>query len=99
MERGQIQARLKPHAVALIPGGIVVALMLVWAVHDGGFDEDTWYWGALVVLALFTAIVIARGVAADAHLAGGHDRARRVRAVRGVVVSVDHVGRSRPATR
>jgi O-Antigen ligase len=61
---GQIQARLRPHAVALIPGGIGVALMLVWAVHDGGFDEDTWYWGALVLLALLTAIVIARGVGA-----------------------------------
>ena len=24
--------------------------MLVWAVHDGGYDADTWYWGALVVL-------------------------------------------------
>ncbi|MGA8721588.1 MAG: O-antigen ligase family protein, partial [Solirubrobacteraceae bacterium] len=64
MERGQIPARLKPHAVALIPGGITVALMLVWAVHDGGYDEDTWYWGALTLLALFTTIVIARGVAA-----------------------------------
>ena len=64
MERGQIPARLKPHAVALIPGGIIVALMLVWAVHDGGYDEDTWYWGALTLLALLTTIVIARGVAA-----------------------------------
>ena len=64
LERGQIQARLKPHAVALIPGGIIVALMLVWAVHDGGYDEDTWYWGALTLLALLTTIVIARGVAA-----------------------------------
>ncbi len=50
--------------MALIPGGIGVALMLVWAVHDGGFDEDTWYWGALVLLALLTAIVVARGVGA-----------------------------------
>ena len=64
LERGQIQARLRPHAAALIPGGIGVALMLVWAVHDGGYDEDTWYWGALVLLALLTAIVVARGVGA-----------------------------------
>ena len=64
LERGQIQARLRPHAAALIPGGVGVALMLIWAVHDGGYDEDTWYWGALVLLALFTAIVIARGLAA-----------------------------------
>jgi hypothetical protein len=60
LERGQIPARLKPHAVALIPGGVIVALMLVWAVHDGGYDEDTWYWGALTVLALFAVILIAR---------------------------------------
>ena len=70
LERGQIPARLKPHAVALIPGGIIVALMLVWAVHNGGFDEDTWYWGALTVLALFTAIVIARGGATRISRAG-----------------------------
>ncbi|HUA70463.1 MAG TPA: O-antigen ligase family protein [Solirubrobacteraceae bacterium] len=44
-----------------IPGLIVVALMLVWAVHDGGYDEDTWYWGALVMVALLAAVVIARG--------------------------------------
>ncbi len=55
--------RLGNHAWAL-PGLLVVGLMLVWAVHDGGFDEDTWYWGALTLLALFTTIVIARGVAA-----------------------------------
>lgn len=36
---------------ALIPGLIAVALMLLWAVHNGGFDADTWYWGALVLLA------------------------------------------------
>ncbi len=44
-----------------IPGLVVVALMLVWAVHDGGYDSDTWYWGALVVLGLLAAVVIARG--------------------------------------
>ena len=64
LERGQIQERLRPHAVALIPGGIIVALMLVWAVHNGGYDEDTWYWGALTVLALLAAIVVARGLGA-----------------------------------
>jgi hypothetical protein len=70
LENSQIQARLRPHAAALIPGGIVVALMLVWAVHDGGFDEDTWYWGALTVLALFTAILIAGGRATRVSRAG-----------------------------
>jgi O-Antigen ligase len=44
----------------LVAGLPVVALMLVWAVHDGGYDTDTWYWGALVMLALLTGVVIAR---------------------------------------
>ena len=50
--------------MALIPGGVIVALMLLWAVHNGGYDEDTWYWGALTLLALLTAILIARGIGA-----------------------------------
>lgn len=33
-------------------GAAVLALMVIWAEHDGGYDADTWYWGALVVLAL-----------------------------------------------
>jgi tetratricopeptide (TPR) repeat protein len=57
--------RFAPEA-PLLPALLVVALMLVWAVHDGGYDEDTWYWGALVMLALFSAIVIARGIRARA---------------------------------
>ena len=44
-----------------VPGLVVVALMLVWAVHDGGYDADTWYWGALVVLGLLATVVVARG--------------------------------------
>ena len=56
-------ARVRPIAgyAWLIPGLVVVALMLVWAVHDGGYDADTWYWGALLVLGLLAAVVIARG--------------------------------------
>jgi hypothetical protein len=46
----------------VIPGLLVVALMLVWAVHNGGYDADTWYWGALVLLALLASVVIARGL-------------------------------------
>ena len=48
--------RFAPEA-PLLPGLVVVALMLVWAVHNGGYDEDTWYWGALVMLALLAATV------------------------------------------
>ncbi len=47
---------------ALIPGLVVVALLLVWAVHDGGYDADTWYWGALVMVALLTAVLVGRGL-------------------------------------
>jgi hypothetical protein len=54
-------AQLAPHLPSLAAGLPVVALMLVWVVHDGGYDTDTWYWGALVMLALLSAVVIARG--------------------------------------
>jgi hypothetical protein len=47
---------------SLIPGLIVVALMLVWAVHNGGYDADTWYWGALLMVALLTAVLVGRGL-------------------------------------
>jgi Flp pilus assembly protein TadD len=39
----------------------MVALMLLWAVHDGGYDSDTWYWGALLTLGLLAAIVVVLG--------------------------------------
>jgi O-Antigen ligase len=38
--------------------------MILWSEHDGGFDEDTWYWGALVVLGLLAVTISAGGVAA-----------------------------------
>jgi hypothetical protein len=47
---------LAPHSAA-IPAYCAVALMLLWAAHDGGYDADTWYWGALVVLALVAAML------------------------------------------
>ncbi|MGH2867143.1 MAG: hypothetical protein ACRDNK_06180, partial [Solirubrobacteraceae bacterium] len=36
---------------------MAVALMLVWAAHDGGYDSDTWYWGALATLGLLAAVL------------------------------------------
>ncbi|HEX3835285.1 MAG TPA: O-antigen ligase family protein [Solirubrobacteraceae bacterium] len=47
-----LSERLAPHLRAGLPGLIVVGLMLVWAAHDGGYDADTWYWGALVVVGM-----------------------------------------------
>jgi hypothetical protein len=34
-----------------------VALLLLWAVHNGGYDADTWYWGALVMLAMVAGTI------------------------------------------
>ena len=48
---------------ALIPGLVVIGLMLLWAAHDGGFDADTWYWGALVTLALLGVVLSLQGFA------------------------------------
>ena len=55
-----LKARLAPHLAALIPGLMVVGLLLVWAVHDGGYDAETWYWGALAALAVLAATVVAQ---------------------------------------
>jgi O-antigen ligase len=53
--------RLAPVEVALAtPSIALIGLWIVWAEHDGGYDADTWYWGALVVLGLLTATVIVR---------------------------------------
>lgn len=45
----------------VIPALPAVGLMLLWAEHDGGYDADTWYWGALALLALLVATVIGLG--------------------------------------
>jgi hypothetical protein len=58
VQLGDIRARLRPLAPAAVPGMVLVALMLVWAVHDGGYDSDTWYWGALVSLALLAVVLV-----------------------------------------
>lgn len=55
------------HGPALLPGAIVVGLMIVWAIHNGGYDADTWYWGALLALATLAVVVVA-GVAGAARL-------------------------------
>ena len=52
----------REHAASLVPGLIAVALMILWAEHDGGYDADTWYWGALLLLALTAGLAVARGL-------------------------------------
>jgi hypothetical protein len=51
-------ARLRPHALALVPGLVAVGLMLVWAASNGGYDAGSWYWGALLLLAVLGAVVV-----------------------------------------
>jgi O-Antigen ligase len=51
--------RLRTEAPALLLGLPVVGLFIVWAVHNGGYDEDTWYWGALVLLCLLIVTLVA----------------------------------------
>ena len=46
---------------ALVPGLLAIALMVLWAEHDGGYDADTWYWGALVIVAMLAVALVARG--------------------------------------
>jgi len=48
-------------AIAQAPAAapyVLVAMMAVWAAHDGGYDADTWYWGALVILGLLAAQLV-----------------------------------------
>lgn len=52
----------RQHTPALGPGLIAVALMVLWAEHDGGYDAETWYWGALLLLALTAGITVRRGL-------------------------------------
>jgi O-Antigen ligase len=70
VQRTQLQARLRPHVPALVPGLALVGLMLVWAVHDGGYDAETWYWGALAALGLLAATAIVLGGSLRLHRAG-----------------------------
>ncbi len=39
-----------------------LAVMILWSAHDGGFDADTWYWGALVMLGLLVVTIGVRSV-------------------------------------
>jgi hypothetical protein len=57
----RLRATIEPHWRALGPGLVVVALMVIWAVANGGYDADTWYWGALVMLGLTAAVLAAGG--------------------------------------
>lgn len=54
--------RLVGSNLPAVPVFAALALMILWSAHDGGFDEDTWYWGALVMLALLAVSIGAGGI-------------------------------------
>ncbi|HET9102959.1 MAG TPA: O-antigen ligase family protein [Solirubrobacteraceae bacterium] len=51
--------RLAP-VLAVLPGLVAAGMFVLWGVHDGGYDNDTWYWGALLTLAMLAGTVLAR---------------------------------------
>ncbi len=53
-----LSSGLTAHLTAVLPGVVAVGLMLIWAEHDGGYDQDTWYWGALVLLAVLATCAV-----------------------------------------
>jgi hypothetical protein len=55
--------RLSGNRSALIPALAGLALMLLWAADNGGYDAGTWYWGALALLAVLAITLIALGAA------------------------------------
>jgi len=46
---------------SVLPGFAALGLLIVWAAHEGGFFPDTWYWGALTMLALLVVTVVGLG--------------------------------------
>jgi hypothetical protein len=60
MRSAQLSRGATRRPFAVIPACVSVAIMILWAAHDGGYDEDTWYWGALAMLALLVVAWINR---------------------------------------
>ena len=44
--------RTRRGLLGALPLLVLLGLLVLWAAHDGGYDEDTWYWGALTLLGL-----------------------------------------------
>ena len=53
--------RLRSDGVALLPAAIVLALLVYWGAHGGGYAPTTWLPSALVVLGLLVAAVAGIG--------------------------------------
>lgn len=57
VEPGRPSLRSWRDGLAAAPPFVVLVLLILWAAHDGGYDQDTWYWGALTLLALLAVVV------------------------------------------
>ena len=81
-----------------MPGLAVVALMIVWAIDNGGYDAGTWYWGALALLSLAAIAIAVLGI----DRIGLSPASRLAVAAFAAYVAWSYLsiaGRSRPATR
>ncbi len=76
----------------VLPGFIAAGVFVLWGVHDGGYDNDTWYWGALGALAMLAGTVSVRPPARSGSRAAARVGALPARALRRVVLPVDHLG-------
>jgi hypothetical protein len=56
-ERGWRPLESWRDALVAVPVGVLFVLLILWTAHDGGYDEDTWYWGALALLALLAMVL------------------------------------------
>jgi O-Antigen ligase len=48
--------------IDVAPAFAGLAVMILWAAHNGGYDTDTWYWGALMMLSFLVVMVARLGV-------------------------------------
>lgn len=54
----RLAGHLGADKLAFVPGAAVVILLLIWAVEDGGYDQGTWYWGALIALSALAVTIL-----------------------------------------
>jgi len=58
----RVPQRLRTEGIVLVPALAVVALLVYWAAHGGGYAATTWEPSALVVLGLLAATVAGLGL-------------------------------------
>jgi hypothetical protein len=53
-----VAASARVHLAAALPGLVGIGVFVLWAEHNGGYDPQTWYWGALLLLSLLALTTI-----------------------------------------